>query len=272
MKELGNLSSHSGILLIDGDAIPWMIGWHHREHQDTDLVKESVDNWFRDFMLLTGAESFIGVLANKDTACFREKSYKYQKYKGNRTEKPDWIIFWEPIIRKHLCEEYGFQIAVPGLETDDVISALGWMVWENKIDKVFICSPDKDLKQVPGNHINYSKMGEGGNPQTIHVTAREAQKNLCMQLLTGDSTDNISGIPGIGQVKAEKILGDEDIYWGHNVKMTYQKYFGPYYGPIIYEETSAAVTLMGSKSPMSHRYEIYHPYLIKYAQSVRELT
>ena len=67
-------------------------------------------------------------------------------------------------------------------------------------ENTIICSPDKDvLKQCIGMHYNYGK--------GVHVPD-EALKFLWVQVLMGDSTDNIVGIPGVGIKTAENWLKD----------------------------------------------------------------
>ncbi|MCW8983153.1 MAG: hypothetical protein OQK13_03830, partial [Gammaproteobacteria bacterium] len=63
-----------------------------------------------------------------------------------------------------------------------------------------LCSPDKDLDQVPCMHYDPNK-GE------VYVIDEEiADACLYVQILTGDSTDSIPGVKGIGPKKAEKLL------------------------------------------------------------------
>jgi len=70
--------------------------------------------------------------------------------------------------------------------------------------KTVIATVDKDLNNTPGWHFNWNK-GE-----LYWVSEEEATYNFYRQLLTGDRTDNIQGIPGIGPKKAEKILAECD--------------------------------------------------------------
>jgi hypothetical protein len=108
-----------------------------------------------------------------------------------------------------------------------------------------ICSPDKDLRQIPGQHYCY-KTGK-----QHQVSAEKALWNWCMQMLCGDDTDNIAGVPGMGPKKSEKLLEEGCSFeWRDIVKLAYQKYFGAYYGDIIYQETAAAITLMSPAHPL----------------------
>lgn len=89
----------------------------------------------------------------------------------------------------------------PGLEADDVVGILATHPKLIPGEKIVV-SPDKDLRQIPGVHFNPDRPDDG----LFEVTSAQAEKQLWMQTLTGDSTDNFSGIPGIGPKRAEAIL------------------------------------------------------------------
>jgi DNA polymerase-1 len=63
-----------------------------------------------------------------------------------------------------------------------------------------ICSIDKDMQQIPGAHYNWN------TGKKFVVTKEDADWSFYMQILTGDPGDGYTGIPGIGKVKAAKIL------------------------------------------------------------------
>jgi 5'-3' exonuclease len=65
-----------------------------------------------------------------------------------------------------------------------------------------VVSIDKDMAQIPGWHVNPTK-----DDFPRWVSEEEADYFLALQWLTGDSTDGIPGLPGIGPKKAEKLLG-----------------------------------------------------------------
>ena len=238
---------YSDILIIDGDAIPYMIGWFQKEHTDINRTNEVVDSFMNDFLVITGASKFIGILAFNGwpngistSKCFRYDLYQYKPYKGNRSgEKDEWIKFWEPHIRQRLIERWGFSCAAAWLETDDVVAYL------SVVTKGIICSPDKDLKQMPGAFYNYKEIGTEKHKGVEIVTPKEALRNFYFQLLVGDSTDNINGVTGMGEVKANKLLNEtSEMLWGVEVRLAYQKQYGSYYGPIIYLETEDVIQMM----------------------------
>jgi hypothetical protein len=69
-------------------------------------------------------------------------------------------------------------------------------------DTYTLVGVDKDLLQIPGWHFNPSKDLEK------YVNDFDAYYSFCTQLLTGDRTDNIPGLVGVGPKKAEKTLKD----------------------------------------------------------------
>jgi len=232
---------YSDILVIDGDAIPYMIGWFQKEHTDIERTNEAVDSFMNDFLLITGASKFIGILASENSGkCFRYDVYKYKPYKGNRSgEKDEWIKFWEPHIRRRLIERWGFVCAPAWLETDDVVAYLSSVV------KGIICSPDKDLKQMPGAFYNYKELGTEKHKGVEIVSTKEALRNFYTQLLVGDGTDNVNGVTNMGIVKADKLLNEtSEMLWKTEVKLAYQKQYGAYYGNIIFEETQFVIQMM----------------------------
>jgi 5'-3' exonuclease len=81
------------------------------------------------------------------------------------------------------------------MEADDYLGI-------NQNESSIICSIDKDLLQVPGKHYNFVKK------EFYEVDEETGFRNFYTQLLTGDTSDNIKGIAGIGPVKAKKALAD----------------------------------------------------------------
>jgi len=145
---------------------------------------------------------------------FRHDIYPaYKAHRGGATPPP--------ILRKDLFDwasKDDLSYTRLKLEADDII---GILATSNSIipgDKI-IASVDKDLKQIPGKHLNPSKLKEG----VYEVSPEEARQQLWMQVLTGDAVDNYPGCPGVGPVTAQKILdkaGDDPL---PNVRAAYMK-------------------------------------------------
>lgn len=133
------------------------------------------------------------VLAFGDRVTFRRGVWP--KYKANRSKnrKPagygeliDWVERAGPAR--------GWEVArLPDVEGDDV---LGILYEEGDV----IVSIDKDMLTLPGLHLRDGEVQE--------VSRLEADRNFYTQVLTGDSTDNYPGCPGVGPVGAENLLAD----------------------------------------------------------------
>lgn len=239
------------IALIDADSLVYVIGWNYREYLgiEPEQVHNSCDNMLRDIVTLTGASHYIGAFSDKK--CFRHECYKYQTYKGSRGDKPDWVTYWEPVIKEYYTEKHGF-FMLPNLEADDVVSAYSQML-DLRGDSWVICSPDKDMLQIRGVHYDYRKTREDIDRDNLvrQVSEDQAWYNFWMQMLTGDESDSVAGVPGLGPVKAKKLLDEQmdPMLYTSSVKGAYKKYFGPHYGGIIYEETYRTLKLLCPDHP-----------------------
>lgn len=121
---------------------------------------------------------------------FRETLATIRKYKGNR-DKSRRSVHHQAVM-EHLRKAYGAEV-VDGQEADDALGI-------NQTADTVIVTVDKDLLQVPGQHFNFVAGKER------QINQQTADRNLYMQILQGDSGDNIPGCPSVGPKRAEKII------------------------------------------------------------------
>jgi 5'-3' exonuclease len=148
---------------------------------------------------------------------------------------PDYKIKRKPNkhvnnIRKYLID-HNYAISHINWESDDLICDRARELGETK---ALICTLDKDFAQVPGVKFNFYKRpttkDENGGPVfhemkgLIVHTKEEAKYSFYLSMLMGDPCDGIKGVPGIGKVKAAKILSTSKNY-KLSVIEAYQKYF-----------------------------------------------
>lgn len=135
-------------------------------------------------------QSFISGSTN-----FRYEVAKTKVYKGNRpsSSKP----YYYDYLRECVLNDWNGEL-VTGIEADDRMA-----IESSHHNDCVLVGIDKDLLQIPGVHYNYDKK------QTKVVSEAEGWRNFFLQVLTGDTSDNIPGLPGIGPAKALKIIGDE---------------------------------------------------------------
>lgn len=123
---------------------------------------------------------------------FRHDIARTKPYKGNRVQpKPKYL----KEVKEYLVKNYGATVA-NNVEADDEI---GIALSKDPSGTVSV-SIDKDLLQVPGWH--YDWVGD----RVRWVTNRDGDFAFYSQMLTGDATDNVPGLNGVGTVGARKIL------------------------------------------------------------------
>jgi 5'-3' exonuclease len=165
------------------------------------------------------------------------RCYRYgvdPEYKANRKGKSSCKppIFYA--MKEYLVQRYGFW-AVKELEADDLVSYYSYS--DNR--STIVCSPDKDvLFQCIGMHYNYQK-GE-----FWHTTPEGANKFLWKQVLMGDSTDNIKGLPGVGEKTSDNWLKNrKKDFEGFAIKQYVEK-FGMVRGLMEFHKTFRLVYLL----------------------------
>jgi len=116
-------------------------------------------------------------------ANFRYQVATIQPYKGNRAslQKP----FHLDTIRQYLVDSYDAHVSV-GMEADDSIGLA------HNVETDIVVSLDKDLNCIPGDHYNWKE------ERLYTVSEHDADASFYCQVITGDSTDNIPGIYGMG--------------------------------------------------------------------------
>ena len=196
-------------LLIDGDVLAYQsafiaqanIQWEGElwtTHSDLALAKNWVIERFEMFKEKTGADAFVIAISDKNN--FRRKLNPL--YKANRRSK------FAPIglspMRDWMAEEYG-TVIYPNLEADDTIAIMATDLTPD--EERIIVSIDKDFKSVPCTFYDF-------NRDEIHdVSVEDANKYHLMQTMAGDPVDGYKGIPGVGVVKAMRLLDKNGANW-----------------------------------------------------------
>ena len=204
------------VAIIDGDVLVYMSIWKS-ETKEEALSK--FEELFQENCEAVFATDYVMALGGPDN--FRLDLY--EDYKGNRTKakssRPDWFLD----LKSDIEAKYDGCVFSENCEADDLVR-----VWANECAKLnvphVVVTVDKDLDCIIGNHYNPRK-GE------FYVVDQEyATRFYWKQVLMGDSTDNIPGIPKVGPVKADKILDN-----GSDFKTSVCKAYYDYYGDRGYE-------------------------------------
>lgn len=189
------------IALIDADKLKHLVAYDvfcnlklnvpRSEEMLSYFIEERLKEIFGQF----SAKGYIFCFSGKSSSTFRHHVAFEKEYKGNRKEDPN---FYEGKIEdmskvvKTVMKRYP-SLIFNDLEADDILCFL-------QTKDTFIYSNDKDLKQIPGLHFDIVKK------DVYEISEEEAFRNLCYQLIIGDSTDYITGLKGYGPKKASMIM------------------------------------------------------------------
>jgi DNA polymerase-1 len=143
----------------------------------------------------------------------KERTELFPEYKANRLETPDAIKLAVPYIQEILKAMHIPVVVLEGLEADDIIGTLAKQA-EKEDYQVFMVTPDKDFGQLVSENIfmyRPARMGNGieiwGIPEIQKRFGVERPEQVIDYLgMMGDASDNIPGLPGVGEKTAKKFL------------------------------------------------------------------
>lgn len=176
--------------LIDCDILVYRIGFASEDSSEA-IAKARMCEFMEDMILFNGFGEYEGYLTGSGN--FRKEIAVTEPYKGNR-KQPRPVHY--QALREYLVDTWNCYM-IEGEEADD---AIGIKAYSMDVESYTICSIDKDLDMIRGQHYNFVK------DVFYDVTEEEAIFNFYKQILTGDRVDNIIGLKGIGEVKAKRIL------------------------------------------------------------------
>lgn len=153
----------------------------------------------------------LGVAFDPKGGNFRHEIYP--QYKANREATPEDIIAAVPYIKRVLEAMRIPVIEVPGYEADDVIGTLS-MKAAGAGYEVYMVTPDKDYGQLIRPTVRIYKQRKGGDGIEVigceqireHYGIDDPCRVIDILALWGDASDNIPGVPGIGEKSAIKLV------------------------------------------------------------------
>ena len=154
--------------------------------------------------------SHIMVAFDAGKTTFRHETFK--EYKGGRQKTPPELSEQFPFVRE-LLKSYGIsQYELENYEADDIIGTLATKA-EKEGFEVKVISGDKDLTQLSSENITVSITKKGISEiedyTPDHIKEKyglNANQIVDMKGLMGDQSDNIPGVPGVGEKTAIKLL------------------------------------------------------------------
>ena len=158
------------------------------------------------------AADYIAVAFDLSAPTFRHKAYA--EYKGTRKSMPDELREQVPIIKDVLSSMNIPILTMEGYEADDII---GTIAKRYQSDEVFVSviSGDRDLLQLSDKYIKIRIPKTSKGVTTVHDYLPEDVMNeygvtpkefIDVKALMGDTSDNVPGVPSIGEKTATKII------------------------------------------------------------------
>ncbi len=204
------------LFLIDGHSLIFKMYYAFLRHP-------MINSKGADMSILFGFTKYILELIEKEKpthfaiafdppgGTFRHEMFP--EYKGTRSETPQLVIdSLEPLCE--LCKAMKFPVLmVKGFEADDVIGSMAKRA-EKEGFTTYMVTPDKDYGQLISPDIIQYKPGKSGSESELVDVEKICEKyNIArpeqvIEILTivGDSSDNVQGVKGVGEVGAGKLI------------------------------------------------------------------
>lgn len=205
------VSKKPKLVLVDGNAL-FHRAYHAIPHlTNADGLPTNAVYGFATILLKMLADikpEYVIVAWDKSSKTFRKDIYP--EYKATRTKQPDDLYAQIPMVRE-LVEALGIPFSeTDDYEADDVIGTLAAQA--NNVDTIIVTG-DRDELQL----VDESTVVNLNNPVTGQVVQYDLVKMqekygltpeqfIDYKAIVGDSSDNIPGVPGIGEVGAKKLL------------------------------------------------------------------
>ena len=155
---------------------------------------------------------YLAVAFDLHAPTFRHRTF--DGYKGTRKGMPEELREQMPLLKEVLQAMHIPIFEQEGFEADDILGTLSALAEKNGIVPVVV-SGDRDLLQLAGETLKVRiPKTKGGRTETEDYYAADVQAKygvtpaefIDMKALMGDASDNIPGVPGIGEKTAAKII------------------------------------------------------------------
>jgi hypothetical protein len=179
------------IAIVDADSCIYQTAWQ----------QHSLDKAFENYLTIMSKHWIDPVWSDEQFIyCGGKDNFRYNlcpNYKANRKAPPEDANLFRPLMQKIIDE--GLAIPSDGMEADDMVRIKSTEL--ASLNKEFtVVHIDKDLDCIPGKHYNPRKQ------EFYEIDVDTADLLYWTQMLKGDPTDNLPGLPKVGPKKAEAML------------------------------------------------------------------
>ncbi len=202
------------LFLVDGSALAYRSHFAFSRNPLTNSRGEQTGATFgfvRGLLKMIDDEkpTHVAVVFDTPEPTFRHKAYK--EYKATRQKMPPDLVAQLPKIRAFTEALGGHLLEMPGYEADDVMGTLAQQGSDADM-QVFLFSGDKDFMQLVTEKILIYYTGRSDEPQILDAAGvKEKMGVLPDQIidylaLLGDTSDNVPGVPKVGEKTAIELL------------------------------------------------------------------
>ena len=209
--------ANSRLFLLDGMALVYRAHFAFFRNPITNsqgINTSAIYGFTNTLLTIIEKENPTHLAVAFDTSAPTTRHKTYPEYKAQRDAMPEELAFAIPEVKK-LCAAFNIPvIELDGYEADDIIGTLAAQAEETGTMETFMVTPDKDFAQLVAPRTAMWKPGRQGNdneildlPAILKNWEIENPKQVIDILgLWGDASDNIPGVPGIGEKTAKKLV------------------------------------------------------------------
>jgi DNA polymerase-1 len=211
------MSAKETVFLVDGSGYIFRAYYAIRHLSNSKGTPTNAVYGFANMLLKLIREhqpTHLGMAFDTKEKTFRHKMYT--EYKANRPPPPEDLIPQFALIHK-LVEALGIRILVkPGYEADDLIGTAARIAVE-KGHEVVVVTADKDMMQLVGDQVSMlDEMRAARNGGEIMIDRQGVIEKfgvppehvIDVLALAGDKSDNVPGVPGIGEKTAAQLVNE----------------------------------------------------------------
>jgi len=197
------------IYLIDGSSYIYRAYFAIRQLSNSKGVATNAVFGFTNMLLKVMREEnpdHLAVIFDAKGPSFRKEIYP--EYKANRSAMPEDLRPQIPLIKEVVRAFNMPALELAGYEADDIIATLARRFAERGM-AVTVVTGDKDLMQIVGEQVRLLDTMKDRVTGLSEVAARfggTPDKVVEVQALAGDSSDNVPGVPGIGEKTARELI------------------------------------------------------------------
>lgn len=210
---LGVIILNKRLIIIDGNSIINRAFYALPELMNKDGLHTNAIYGFTTMLfkiIETYKPTHISVAFDKKAPTFRHLEYK--DYKAGRKKMPDELrVQMEPL--KKLLDSFKIhRLELEGFEADDIIGTVSLVAEQNDY-KVYIVTGDKDAIQLASNNTTtlitkkgIAEVEEYDFDKVMEKYQMTPNQFIDLKGLMGDKSDNIPGVPGVGEVTGIKLI------------------------------------------------------------------